>query len=270
MTDHVRAEARQENGGAWPVAIAVSLFLLAGSGVVLFHPDVFGHAVGSVVGTIGLWALLPGLALLLVAIAAWSVSASSARGESDRRPAARIAMFAFIASEAMFFAGFFAAYLSFAINPEIAGLTTWPPAAMRPVDPWGGPLLNTLLLLASGAAVAFAHGSFLKDRRTETIGGLAIAVLLGLAFLALQLREFRLANQAFDDGVYPSIFFLATGFHGLHVLIGATLLTICLVRILRGERASDGRFMFDGSAWYWHFVDAVWLLLFAIFYAWAG
>ena len=269
MTDQASIAAGQENRRAWPVAIAGCLFLLAGSGLALFHPEFFGRSIGRVVGAAGPWIVLVGVIPLLAAIAGWSASSLGDRHRSNRS-AARVAMFAFIASEAMFFAAFFAAYLSFAVDPGIAGLTAWPPAAMRPDDPWGGPLLNTGLLLASGAAVAFAHGSLLKELRPGAIAGLVTAVLLGLAFLVLQLREFQLANQAFGDGVYPSIFFLATGFHGLHVLIGATLLSICLLRVLRSEPASGGFFLFDASAWYWHFVDAVWLLLFAVFYAWAN
>lgn len=273
MTDQSHAVAGKLEDGRWPVAIAASLFLLAGSGLALFHPELFGASVARIVNSIGTATLLLGLIPLLAAIAAWLASAwpgPSYCPAADSKRTARGAMFAFIASEAAFFAAFFATYLQFAIDPGIAGLSSWPPADMRPKDPWGGPLLNTGLLLASGVAVAFSHGSFLRSLRANAIAGLAVAILLGASFLGLQLREFRLATQGFDDGVYPSIFFLATGLHGLHVLIGVTLLSICLLRLQRGERASDGGFLFDASAWYWHFVDAVWLFLFAIFYAWSG
>jgi cytochrome c oxidase subunit 3 len=99
---------------------------------------------------------------------------------------------------------------------------------------------------------------------------LAVAIALGLAFLGLQAREFLLATFGYRDGVYPSVFFLATGFHGLHVLIGVCLLAVCLARVLANALAAPGSFGFDAAVWYWHFVDAVWLLLFAVFYAWGG
>jgi heme/copper-type cytochrome/quinol oxidase subunit 3 len=256
--------------GRWPVATAASLFILAVCGLALFHPRLFGGSAARIIESLGLTTLFFGLLPFLAALGAWYLATPTTSPAATERRRARMAMFAFIASEAMFFAGFFAVYLRFALDPGAAGLTSWPPAAMRPPDPWGGPLLNTAILLASGAAVAMSHGSLLRRRRATAIACLAVAVLLGLAFLGLQLREFRLATQNFDDGVYPSIFFLATGFHGLHVAIGTALLSTCLLSLLRVEHAGDGGFLFDASAWYWHFVDAVWLFLFAVFYAWAG
>jgi len=179
-------------------------------------------------------------------------------------------MLTFILSEVAFFAALFAAYLQFAIFPGIAGLGSWPPFAMRPADPWGGPLLNTLILLTSGACVAAAHEWLLREKWQRTAIALAIAILLGIVFVGLQIREFSLATQDFRDGVYPSIFFMTTGFHGLHVMIGAVLLSIYLRRVLSSRSADEVGFIATAASWYWHFVDAVWLLLFAIFYAWAG
>ena len=259
---------RREPDGRWPLLLAGSLLLLAGSAVAVFHPSLFDLPGNGFGGGGRLPFLLVGLVPFLVVLLAWYRSAASEAGGGPLA-AARVAMLAFILSEVMFFAAFFAAYLQFAIFPGIAGLVAWPPADMRPPDPWGGPLLNTAILLTSGAAVALAHSSLLTDRRVVAALGFAAAILLGIVFLALQIREFTLATQSFDDGVYPSIFFLATGFHGLHVLIGVCLLTLCLIRVARSDDAPSG-FVFDAAAWYWHFVDAVWLLLFAVFYAWAG
>lgn len=259
---HAIASAEQ---GRWPAAIAASMFLLALSALGLFHPELFGFA-GRMMRSAGPVVLLIGLVPLAVALGGWLRSAPAAGSEKS---VGRIAMIAFIATESMFFAAFFAFYLRFAVDPAAASLISWPPANMRPEDPWGGPLLNTAILLASGAAVAVAHDAYLGGRRKIALAGLALAVLLGVGFLGLQVREFLLAQFGFGDGVYASIFFLATGFHGLHVAIGATLLAICLARIAGGPPQGQNG-LFEASAWYWHFVDVVWLLLFAVFYAWGG
>jgi cytochrome c oxidase subunit 3 len=179
-------------------------------------------------------------------------------------------MVAFIASEIAFFAALFAVYLQFAVYPEIAGSSSWPPSPMRPDDPWGGPLLNTIILLISGVCVAAAHDWLLKGRWRLSAILLVVAICLGSTFICLQIREFSLASQGFRDGVYPSVFFLATGFHGLHVIIGTLLLSVAAYRVGRAYSLADVGFLPTAAAWYWHFVDAVWLLLFAVFYAWAG
>ena len=130
--------------------------------------------------------------------------------------------------------------------------------------------LTRLILLVSGVCVAASHDWLLKGRWRRSAVGLAIAITLGIVFIGLQLREFGLAQQSFRDGIYPSIFFLATGFHGLHVMIGTMLLSIYLYRVIQARSADGVGFIATAASWYWHFVDAVWLLLFAVFYAWAG
>jgi len=257
--------------GRRPVTIAASLFLLACSGLALFHPAMFGVLAGGI-SFLGPFILLVGLLPLVVSLAAWLRTARG-RGVADdgeRLVGRQIAMLGFIVSEVAFFAVFFVVYLQYAIFPEAAGFGSWPPVAMRPADPWGGPLLNTAILLASGACVAASHDWLLKGRWQLSAAGLAIAIALGVLFIGLQLREFGLARLGFADGIYASIFFLTTGFHGLHVIIGAVLLSICLYRVIQARSAEGVGFVATAASWYWHFVDAVWLLLFAVFYAWAG
>jgi cytochrome c oxidase subunit 3 len=178
----------------------------------------------------------------------------------------RIAMLAFVASEVLFFSAFFAAYFYYAGDPEVAGLTAWPPAAARPLDAWGGPLLNTALLLSSGAAVAIAHQAMLTGRKESTQLCLGAAIALGLGFLVLQGREYWLSHLHYGDGVYPSLFFLTTGFHGVHVVVGLAMLAVSLARVRDGRLDPQRQFGFEASVWYWHFVDAVWLVLFAVLY----
>ena len=266
-----RAPALDAN--PFPIAVAASVFLLAVGGLAFMRPDELGPAAQTAFGAIGPAALLVGLVPLVAAALWWTRRAIAGQAEPDAARslrAERVGMVLFLVSEAAFFAALFAAYLHFALDPGIAGLSAWPPAAIRPVDPWGGPLLNTAILLASGVAAAAAHDRFLRGGRRWAALGLAVAIALGLAFLGLQAREFLLATFGYRDGVYPSVFFLATGFHGLHVLIGVCLLAVCLARLLTPAFAPRGSFGFDAAVWYWHFVDAVWLLLFAVFYAWGG
>jgi cytochrome c oxidase subunit 3 len=256
--------------GRWPVAIAVSLFLLACCGLALFHPSLFGPLAGSV-AALGPLVIAVGLLPLFIALAAWSRATSGEHADAPQNTfGPRIAILALIASEVAFFAALFAAYLQYAIYPEVAGFSSWPPRPMRPDDPWGGPLLNTAILIASGACVAAAHDWLLKERWQLSATGFAVAIALGGVFVGLQLREFSLASVGFSDGVYPSIFFLATGFHGLHILIGIVLLSIAAYRVIRARSAGGAGFITTAASWYWHFVDAVWLLLFAVFYAWAN
>ena len=181
----------------------------------------------------------------------------------------RVGMVLFIASEVMFFAAFFWAFFNsgLKVNPSVS---QWPPAAITPMDPWGIPFWNTLILLTSGLCVHWAHKGLLMGSRTRLKIGLALAVLLGATFLSLQIHEYGQAAFGFKDGVYPSIFYMATGFHGFHVFVGVCFLGICLLRSLKGDFTAQQHVGFEAGAWYWHFVDVVWLFLFVWVYWWGG
>jgi cytochrome c oxidase subunit 3 len=185
----------------------------------------------------------------------------------------RYGMMLFIASEVMFFVAFFWAYFHFALFPEhIAGqeTTVWPPPGVKTFDPWHLPFLNTLILLLSGCTVTWAHHALLEGNRRDLIRGLALTVALGLSFTAVQAYEYWVAPFGFREGVYPSTFFMATGFHGFHVIVGTIFLTVCLVRAIRGHFTPERHFGFEAAAWYWHFVDVVWLFLFSCIYWWGA
>ena len=185
----------------------------------------------------------------------------------------RYGMVLFIASEVMFFVAFFWAFFHFALFPEhVSGATTavWPPKGVLTFDPWGLPFLNTMILLLSGCTVTWAHHALLENDRKGLIYGLALTVFLGVAFSGFQLKEYIIAPFGFRDGVYPSVFFLATGFHGFHVMVGTIFLAVCLFRALRGHFTPERHFGFEAAAWYWHFVDVVWLFLFICVYWWGA
>ena len=182
----------------------------------------------------------------------------------------RYGMILFIASEVMFFVAFFWAYFHFALYPEHvsgAAKAIWPPAGIHTFDPFGLPFLNTMILLLSGCTVTWAHHSLLEGDRKGLIQGLALTVFLGISFSLFQAYEYAEAPFAFHGGgVYPSVFFLATGFHGFHVIVGTIFLAVCLVRAWKGDFTPQRHFGFEAAAWYWHFVDVVWLFLFVCVY----
>jgi cytochrome c oxidase subunit 3 len=186
----------------------------------------------------------------------------------------RYGMSLFIASEVMFFVAFFWAYFHFALYPEhVSGAqaAVWPPTGVLTFDPFGLPFLNTMILLLSGCTVTWAHHALLEGDRKSLVQGLAITVLLGLSFTGLQAWEYAEAPFKFNGGgVYPSTFFLATGFHGFHVIVGTIFLAVCLFRSMRGDFTPQRHFGFEAAAWYWHFVDVVWLFLFICIYWWGA
>ena len=185
----------------------------------------------------------------------------------------RYGMTLFIASEVMFFAAFFWAFFDFSIFPREASGGVWPPTAptaITPLDPYAIPLLNTLILLTSGCTVTWAHHALKHNDRAGLIQGLALTVLLGVLFTSFQAYEYLHAPFGFKDGIYTSTFFMATGFHGFHVIVGTVFLIVCLVRAIKGHFEPDHHFGFEAAAWYWHFVDVVWLFLFSFVYIWGS
>ncbi|MDR3537490.1 MAG: cytochrome c oxidase subunit 3 [Acetobacteraceae bacterium] len=184
----------------------------------------------------------------------------------------RYGMMLFIASEVMFFVGFFWAYFNFLIFPETQGngQTVWPPTNVMTFDPFHLPFLNTMILLLSGTTVTWAHHSLLIGDRKGLLRGLGLTILLGLTFTTCQAIEYSHAPFAFSGGgVYSSTFFLATGFHGFHVIVGTCFLIVCWFRAKDNQFTPERHFGFEAAAWYWHFVDVVWLFLFTCIY-WYG
>jgi cytochrome c oxidase subunit 3 len=186
----------------------------------------------------------------------------------------RYGMALFICSEVMFFAAFFWAFFDASLFPrevpyDLPG-GVWPPEGVVPFEPFGLPFMNTLILLMSGVTVTWAHHALIKGDRKNLVLGLAITILLGICFTALQAFEYSHAGFTFTGGVYGSTFFMATGFHGFHVIVGTCFLTVCFFRARAGHFKPEHHFGFEAAAWYWHFVDVVWLFLFVCVYWWGG
>nr|WCD24118.1 cytochrome c oxidase subunit III [Gryllotalpa orientalis] len=180
----------------------------------------------------------------------------------------RWGMILFIVSEIFFFISFFWAFFHSSLAPAIDLGMIWPPTGINPFNPFQIPLLNTAILLASGITVTWAHHSLMESNHSQTTQALFFTVILGIYFTTLQAYEYYEASFSIADAVYGSTFFMATGFHGLHVLIGTSFLLICLLRHMLFHFSPNHHFGFEAAAWYWHFVDVVWLFLFISIYWW--
>jgi cytochrome c oxidase subunit 3 len=260
----------------WPFIGSVSAFVMAVGAVMWMKaltlgglkmgPYVFGAGFIGVLYTMYGW---------------WSDVVREANGGDHTRVVQihhRYGMIMFIASEVMFFVAWFWAYfdasiysneaIQYARVEKLGG--TWPPKGIEVFDPWHLPLLNTLILLTSGTTVTWAHHALLHGDRDGLKKGLWLTVILGALFTAVQIYEYTHAAFSFGGHIYGATFFMATGFHGAHVLIGTVFLLVCLIRAYKGHFTPERHLGFEFAAWYWHFVDVVWLFLFAAIYLWGS
>lgn len=183
----------------------------------------------------------------------------------------RMGVILFIVSEIMFFLAFFWAFFDASLKPSFAIGGVWPPNGLETLNPWGIPLLNTVILLSSGATLTLSHHTLIAGRKNFIpFHLLLVTILLGIIFTGLQGFEYLTAPFSIADGIYGTTFFMATGFHGLHVLIGTIFLIVCLIRMHNKHFTSIHHFGFEAAAWYWHFVDVVWLILFVSIYWWGS
>ena len=249
----------------WPLIGAIGGF------VMLFGAVLWMHGITSFM----FWAGL--VAVLYTMFAWWSEVVAESRA-GDHTPVVRIGLrygfILFVMSEVMFFFAWFWSFFKHRMYPmyDYAG-TEYIQPDIHAVDPFHLPLINTLVLLLSGCAITWAHHALVHDNdRKALIQGLAIGIVLGIAFTALQGFEYYelLAHEGwkFGDDQFYSNFFMATGFHGAHVIIGTIFLSVCLIRALKGDFTPEKHVGFEAAAWYWHFVDVVWLFLFFAVYIW--
>ncbi len=279
----------------WPFVGSIAAFVMMLGAVFWMHEDYQGFWGLPVNGQP--WVFLLGLLLVLYTMAGWwrDVVKESVR-DGAHTPVVKLhlryGMVLFIASEVMFFVAWFWAYFNVAFFYNDLHIGSWPPAGVVTLDPWHLPLLNTLLLLCSGTTVTWAHHALQQGDNKGAVQGLLLTVVLGLVFTLVQAVEYmhapftfgfnNLALQPFTeashinlasgvgnfDAIYGSTFFMATGFHGFHVIIGTIFLAVCLYRAIKGHFTPTRHFGFEAAAWYWHFVDVVWLFLFVSIYVW--
>jgi len=262
------------NPSPWPAVGATSAFISAVGLILWMHHLVAYAPIILGVGTIGIFYTMIGW---------WRDVIFEAEVEHDHTRVVQIShrygMILFIASEVMFFVAWFWAYFNTALFPDelkdVARIAVtggvWPPKGIATFDPWHLPLLNTLILLTSGTTVTWAHHALLENDRKGLVWGLGLTILLGMSFTLCQAIEYSNAPFKFyGGGVYPSTFFLATGFHGFHVIVGTCFLIVCWFRARAGQFTPERHFGFEAAAWYWHFVDVVWLFLFICVYWWGG
>lgn len=250
------------NPSPWPLTGAFSALLLTSGLVIWFH----FHS--TTLLTLGL------LTNILTIYQWWRDVIREGTYQGHHTPIVqkglRYGIILFIVSEVFFFAGFFWAFYHSSLVPthDLGGC--WPPTGIFPLNPLEVPLLNTSVLLASGVSITWAHHSLIEGKRNHINQALLITIILGLYFTVLQASEYFETSFSISDGIYGSTFFIATGFHGLHVIIGSTFLIICLLRQLKFHFTSKHHFGFEAAAWYWHFVDVVWLFLYVSIYWWGS
>nr|UTT72529.1 cytochrome c oxidase subunit 3 [Trichophilopterus babakotophilus] len=182
----------------------------------------------------------------------------------------KLGMFLFILSEVMFFFSFFYTYFFYSLNPETEVLYTWPPTGVKNLDYLSVPLLNTLLLLSSGVTLTWSHHMLLNSNKKESLIGMILTIILGIMFSYNQVDEYWECSFSMADSIFGSIFFIATGFHGIHVFIGTIFIFITMIRLKMNHFSKNQHIGFELSAWYWHFVDVIWLFLFLVMYYWVG
>jgi cytochrome c oxidase subunit 3 len=253
----------------WPLVGAVSAFVAALGAISFMHGA-------------SAWWIAPGAIGVLYTMLSWwrDVIKESHEGFHTRivQLGLRYGMILFIASEVMFFVAWFWAFFDSSLTAGSAIQVVksaftgghWPPKGIEVFDPWHLPLLNTLILLTSGTTVTWAHHALIHGDRKGLVWGLVLTVILGATFSCVQVFEYAHAAFSFGGNIYGATFFMATGFHGFHVFVGTIFLIVCLIRAARGDFTPQQHFGFEAAAWYWHFVDVVWLFLFFCIYVWGG
>jgi len=264
------------NPSPWPLVGSIAAFVTAVGAIMwMKNMSLFGMKMG-------VFLFIAGMIGILYVMASWwtDVTREAQTGDHTRvvQISHRYGMILFIASEVMFFVAWFWAFFdaSLFFNEPIQAARVeftggkWPPQGVNVFDPWHLPLLNTLILLTSGTTVTWAHHGLLHNDRSALVKGLVLTIILGAIFTCVQAYEYAHAPFGFKGSIYGATFFMATGFHGFHVLVGTIFLAVCLFRALKGHFTPQQHLGFEFAAWYWHFVDVVWLFLFVCIYVWGN
>lgn len=266
----------------WPILGSIGALVMAIGGIGWMQ-----HINGNEFSLLGIplsnpWGFWIGVAIVLYTMFGWwSATIKEAHEGHQTRVVSihlRYGMIMFIISELFFFVAWFWVFFDASLFPNDAEQVAraaytggiWPPKGIEVLNPWHLPLYNTVILLLSGTTLTWAHHALLKNERKGLVCGLILTVALGVLFSFVQAYEYIHAPFDFKDSIYGATFFMATGFHGFHVFIGTVFLTVCLIRAMRGDFTPKQHFGLEAAAWYWHFVDVVWIFLFATIYVWAS
>nr|AYB71582.1 cytochrome oxidase subunit 3 [Platorchestia sp. AKP-2018] len=262
MTTHSNHPYHLVEKSPWPIVASVSALMLT-SGLVKWF-----HEFNSSLFLLGL------LAILITSVQWWRDVAREASFQGLHTmkvtTGMRWGMVLFIASEILFFFSFFWAFFHNSLNTTMEVGGQWPPTSIVVFNPFQIPLLNTAILLASGMTVTWSHHAVMENNHSQSLKGLILTLFMGFYFTFLQALEYYEAPFSIADSVYGSVFFVATGFHGLHVIIGSTFLAVCLIRLFNGHFSNKHHTGFEAAIWYWHFVDVVWLFLYISIYWWGS
>jgi cytochrome c oxidase subunit 3 len=272
------------NPSPWPALGALGALIMAIGGVAWMRYmeqssfPFFGYNLAQT----HFWIFAIGALIVLYTMFGWWSDTIKEAHEGHHTPVVslhlRYGMIMFIASEVMFFVAWFWAFFDASLFPGEASQVArtaftggvWPPKGTEVLDPFHLPLYNTIILLLSGTTVTWAHHALINNNRKGLIQVLILTVALGALFTCCQAYEYAHAPFAFKNSIYGATFFMATGFHGFHVIIGTIFLFVCLMRAVAGDFTPKQHFGFEAAAWYWHFVDVVWLFLFTCIYVWAS
>jgi len=264
------------NSSPWPLCTSIGAFGITTGSALSFH----FYSKGFIVFFLGL------LTVVFSAILWWRDVIREGLSEGWHTSAVqfglRLGVILFIVSEVMFFSGFFWAFFHSSLAPAIELGSVWPPLGIEVFNPWHVPLLNTIILLLSGATITWAHFGIANNiKKTdceaktfsifkEILNSLVSTVLLAVLFTVLQVCEYTEAAFSISDGVYGTTFFMATGFHGFHVIIGTIFILVSTFRFFSYHFSKTHHLGFESASWYWHFVDVVWLFLFISIYWWGN
>ncbi len=248
----------------WPLATSFNILILAFSTGLSMHNFFNGH-----------YFVYLGLIMLVSSMSLWFrdiISEGTLLGNHTLavQKGLNLGVILFIVSEALFFMAIFWAYFHSALTPTVELGAQWPPIGIDPVNPFELPLLNTVILLSSGATITYAHHSLIQDDRKGALYGSIATVVLAIIFTAFQAIEYTVSSFTISDGVFGSCFFFGTGFHGFHVIIGTIFLGVALWRIYAYHLTDNHHLAFEGGILYWHFVDVVWLFLYIAVYYWGS
>jgi len=248
----------------WPFAIGLASLATTTGFVIYMH----FYSQGIIAFSLGFFSLI------FIAFSWWKdvVREGTFQGHHTKKvqKGLKYGMVLFILSEIMFFFAFFWAFFSASLSPTFEIGCFWPPPGIDVLNTWEIPLLNTMILLLSGGTCTWTHNLIVIGKRKEAIISLTLTIFLGIIFTFFQGLEYLYSNFSLCDSIYGSVFFMATGFHGFHVALGTLFLVVCLLRLNFHHFTTEHHFGFEAAAWYWHFVDCVWLFLFVAIYWWGG